>query len=265
MFTLGRKIDIHYNTNRLILIIAALVSILAGFISKDFITGLKIGGSVFLSWALSRELDPKREYAAFLAVVFSLIILFVDFKVDLMAVFFILLILRFVSNITGKPSTILDILSLFILGAFLSFNLKNDVYIFMFILSLIFKDDFKENKKLYTIFFILSTSIYLYVSALFISSNSFTLSFSMSKLDIFQIFTIIGYFLFIVFDKDKSSKNDKGKKVDSKKIFSGQILFGIFLALLFLFTDITIGNKIIYLSSTLGVVLYGLAQKIFKF
>lgn len=265
MFTLGRKIDIHYNTNRIILIITALVAGLAIFMTGDLTTGAKIGGSVFLTWALSREIDPKREYAAFLAVAFSLTGLLVDFKIDLMIIFFILLLLRFVSNITGKAATILDILSLFGLGAFLSISMKNDVYIFLFILSLIFKGDFKDKKTLYTIFFIVSAGVYFYVSAVFIRTNTGGNLFNLSWISFFYVFTILSYFLFIIFDKNKATLDDKNNKADTKKIFSGQILFGIFISLLLFFSNISIGNIIVYLSTIIGVVLYGVSQKIFKF
>lgn len=262
MFTLNRKIDIHYNTNRWILIIAALVSVLGIFISGDLLTGLKIGLAVFLTWAMSREIDPKREYAAFASVVFSLYSLFVVFKVDLLLVFFILLATRLVNHISGKKPTLLDLASLIGLAVFLSFNSKNIVFIFLLVLAIVLSDKFKEKKALNIALIVVSIASLSYIVFEFVS-NGFRYDISSYPLAFLSLL-LVSYFLFIFLDKNKSTINDKNNQADSDKILKGQVFFGISVVALILFSEISIGNIIIYASSIVGVILYGLFDRLIR-
>ncbi len=75
VFALGRSVDLSYPTNRAIVILTlgafgAAVILQLGFgagVPESGTTGALAAASVFLAWALARELDPDTEYAAFAA------------------------------------------------------------------------------------------------------------------------------------------------------------------------------------------------------
>ena len=50
MFTLGRKIDFNYKTNKTILILAVATGLAGHFIIEDIISALYIGMGTFLTW-----------------------------------------------------------------------------------------------------------------------------------------------------------------------------------------------------------------------
>lgn len=102
MFTLGRKIDFSYQTNKIISALALLFIALGWFASKDIMVGVNIGGAVFLTWALARELDPKYAYSAFLSVAFSLVYLLNYQSVQFLLIFWIILVMRLLSGFVGK-------------------------------------------------------------------------------------------------------------------------------------------------------------------
>ena len=68
MFTLGRKVSLTYRTNQIILSLALISGIMWYIVTTDLAESAVLAGSLFLSWALVREIDCRREYAAFVAV-----------------------------------------------------------------------------------------------------------------------------------------------------------------------------------------------------
>src|SRR5699024_10160013 len=102
MFTLGRKIDLRYKPN-LIIVLAALVVGAAGWLlSEEFSLGISLGGGFFLTWVFSRELDPAHDYSAYLAAILSLSML-VDFEsIHFLSALWLVLHMRAVNGITGK-------------------------------------------------------------------------------------------------------------------------------------------------------------------
>ena len=128
--TIGRAVDPDYPTNRLILILTA-VGAAAGLswglftgwsVIEAALLGVRSGLALFLSWALTRELDPDREWAAFAAVGFTGLGLLILGAPDLGVVFWALLLLRVVNHTTGLSATLLDTLGLVGLGVWLSWQ-----------------------------------------------------------------------------------------------------------------------------------------------
>ena len=262
MFTLGRKIDIHYPTNRWILIITVIITGVGYFLTREFSIAWKMGASVFLAWALTRELDPKREYAAFVSVFLALASLFVDFKVDLMVVFFLLLIMRFVSKVTGDKNTILDMITLFGFAGFLSYSGETSVYLLILLIGLFLNVKNTKNKKMNTVFYIL-TGVALIVQRSF--QDGLRISEFMEKGIL--IMTFISIFLFIIFillDEDKSTLDDNGQLLEAEKIVRAQVFFAISVVLLVILTIVSIGNLIVYLSSIWGYMIYGSFSMLIK-
>lgn len=255
MFTLGRKIDIHYKTNRWILIIGIIVTGLSYILTREFSIAWKTGASVFLTWALTREIDPKREYAAFVSSFFVLSSLLVNFQVDLMVIFFLLLTLRLVNKVVGDNNTIFDMFTLLGFAGFLSFNKETSAYILILLLSLFLNSKTTKDKKINTVFFILTTLV-LFVELFLI--GGFRISGFMGKGILITGFVSIFLFLiFILLDNDKATLNDNGLLVESQTILKAQILFALGLGIMLIYTSIPIGNLIVYLSSIWGYMIYG--------
>jgi hypothetical protein len=84
--------------------------------------GGRSGLALFLGWALTREIDPDQEWAAFAAVGFTALGMTVLGPPELGLVFWVLLLLRVVNHTTGLSASLLDTLGLVGLGAWLSFR-----------------------------------------------------------------------------------------------------------------------------------------------
>lgn len=263
MFTLGRSIDIHYPTNRLILILAVITAIIGSFTSGDFVTGLKIGGSIFLTWALSRELDPKREYGAFVSVALALYSLFIPFEIALMEVFFFMLILRIISTTCGKPPTWFDALTVLGIAGYLSYASDNPLYILLAVIGVFVSGALKNIELLHRILTLLTGGSIGYILSMFFVDATFDtpiLSFP-------SILVItIAYSLFAYFDLNNEQKiyDDENNEISPTKIFKSQLFFAVSFILIILFSKLTIGNMILYVSSMIGLTLYGMISRIVK-
>lgn len=129
---IGRPVDPNYSTNRAITIISIIVfagsSILKIVTRHDFfdslLWGFQVGITVFLSWALSREIDPDYNVSAFIAAGLSLIGVFYWGIPALGVIFWLLLAVRIMNRITGLPVTILDSIVFITLSAWLSYQVN---------------------------------------------------------------------------------------------------------------------------------------------
>lgn len=104
-------IDFNYKTNQLVVLLTLAASAVGWLVTGAFLSGLSIGVGVFLTWALAREIDPKHDYSALLAAGFSLINLFYYESVQLLVLGWLLLVLRMVNSLCGKPVTVFDMFS----------------------------------------------------------------------------------------------------------------------------------------------------------
>ncbi len=266
MFTLGRKIDMNYKTNKWITIISILVASIGGIITKDFSSGLSIGMGTFLTWALAREVDPKHDLSAFICIAFSSINLFFFKEIKLLEVFYILLTLRLISGITGKKVTVIDILSIFGLALFLSISMKNSIYMITFLISIILIkriEGIKGRVKTYKsvcimslIIIVLEIIYYKYIH--------------ISEIRILNIFTVFLSIIFITlillinFIDVDSVFGDQRNRVDKKRIRYSQIVFSVIVILFSIFTNNSFNNLIIYNSIILGISFYTLKKSIRK-
>ena len=88
-------------------------------IGRSALLGLGAGFSVFLAWALCRELDPDHDLSAFFAAGLSLLGLFILGHPSLSLLFWLLLLLRIVNRTTGLQATWLDSFALLGIGGWL--------------------------------------------------------------------------------------------------------------------------------------------------
>ncbi|WP_062323531.1 hypothetical protein [Halolactibacillus sp. JCM 19043] len=84
MFTLGRKVSLTYRTNQIILSLSLIYGIICYILTTDIAQSAVAAGSLFVSWALVREIDCRREYAAFVAVgIYMILQLLFPFHISL--------------------------------------------------------------------------------------------------------------------------------------------------------------------------------------
>lgn len=128
--TIGRAVDPAYPTNKAILILtllgaaAGIGSQLGAGMSLRAAAGWGLGAgmSVFLAWALTRELDPDHEYAAFASAALAFGGIFLWGLPDLGVIFWSLLLIRVVNHTTGHSATGLDTLGVIGISSWLSYR-----------------------------------------------------------------------------------------------------------------------------------------------
>ena len=113
-----RPVDWNYPTNRLIILFTLVVLVLGtlyqlvlgglGFLSA-LGWGTSTGLAVFICWALTRELDPDDEYAAFAAAALYLVGLVIwGAQSELLVMFWLIEAVRILNRSVGLPVKILD-------------------------------------------------------------------------------------------------------------------------------------------------------------
>jgi hypothetical protein len=127
---LGRPIDPAYPTNRAILALSAVVMVVGALVQffgggewlESAAWGAGAGLTVFLAWALGRELDPDHELSAFVGAALVLPgLLFFDLP-SFLVVLWLLMALRTVNRTGGQPAKLLDTLAVLGLGGWLAWQ-----------------------------------------------------------------------------------------------------------------------------------------------
>lgn len=264
MFTLGRPVDIYYRTNQLILTLTVVTITLVSFISNDITIGFKIAGIIFLTWAMSRELDPKREYGAFVSVGLVAYNFYIYFQVALdisfMEILFFMLILRLISTTCGKEPTTFDVGTIIAIASYLSYSLSSPIYLFLSLIGIYISGNLKDNRQLqkkFTGLVLGSTGYLLY--RLFSQT-----SFKSPLFSIISFLTLIVLYLihtFLDFKQETYIYDDTDKIIDPVKILKSQWFFVGSILLLVLFSNLAVGNFILYVSSLGGTVLYGIVAR----
>ncbi len=134
-FTLGRPLDIHYTPNKVIIILLSLVLIIqtgwsfyqGSSLMNSFIIGFIQLLLVFLCWAIGRELDPDHDYSAFLGIPL-LFVVTVHGNGNIFVLFWFLISLRMINQITGKKITSTDV-SMFLILSFIATILSSALLI----------------------------------------------------------------------------------------------------------------------------------------
>lgn len=261
MFTLGRKVDFSYQTNKIISALALLFVAGGWFVSKDIMVGVNIGGAVFLTWALARELDPKYAYSAFLSVAISLVYLLNYQSVQFLVLFWIILMMRFVSGICGEKTTLVDILSVFGLTLFLSIQNQNSIYLLPFTLAMLLLMLFRENIKFSGVFAVIGVTFFLVetISLNYLARNTIDYS-SLINYGLLALVVVSIFFWFLTPLGDIS--DDLGKRAKTQRILASKLMYSLILLLLFFFSDLNLSNLIIIAATLLAVMVYWLGDEI---
>ncbi len=263
MFTLGRKIDLGYRPNQIIVIVT-LLSALSGLLyTSELLSGLAIGGGVFSTWALSRELDPRHEFSAFVASAFSLVMIVYYDSIQLLVIAWLLLLLRMTNGITGKKLTIIDVLSVLALTATLTFSEETSLYLITFILSMLYFIISRERMTL-TLSAGAVGLVLLITQTIFQQTNTFMSVAGLTPLTLFAISAVSFSFIVFWFISEDECEDDEGNKVNRLRLFTTQVLFNLSMILLLVFGEISLTNMIIYLSVIIGLTLYFVFYKLVK-
>lgn len=257
MFTLVRKVDIHYTTNRLILVCSIISGIIGYFMTGSFSSGLSISGGTFLTWALTREVDPKHEYSAFISAALSLANLFFFEAYSLLVLFWIILLLRMISGVCGSALTLLDYSLVFGFTAYLSVSSENSIYLVPFFIASVSLLVNKEKPRISLIFSVLAAVVFL-IESFYFNFLSISDPFVSTMVDILLISVLILFPVFIHSSGIAEVQDDKGKPVHAKRMNFSQRIFPFIVLLLYLFPGIGLNNLIIYYSVLAGIAVYSL-------
>lgn len=262
MFTLGRKIDFSYKTNLLILILVVVVSAVGWLVTGEISSGISLGGSVFLTWALCREIDPAHDYSAFVAVALSLLMLFNIETIQLFPLFWLLMLLRAVNGISGKELTLIDLVTLLGFTVYIAFVNENSLYLLLFVLGMAFIS-FTDEKTKKVLLAGLIGFVLLILQTFFVNQLSLN---NIADLDTMNLLVIAASALSTIvfwFISRVEAECDQGTKANPSRIFACQLLFSISVLMFVFFTDITFANQILYLAIIGGVSFYFVGVRIF--
>ena len=128
--SIGRPVDLRYPTNRAIFILSFAVAAggtlyrLLGHkqLLQSAQWGFKAGFTVFLAWALCRELDPDNDLAAFVGAGLTVFGVLLWGFPSFLVLFWLLVIIRVVNRTAGLAAKTMDSLAVVILGGVVVFQ-----------------------------------------------------------------------------------------------------------------------------------------------
>jgi len=227
--TLGRKLDLEYPNNRLIIQLATLVTISALVfyliitkeISTSFVYGIKAGITIFLLWAIAREMDPDHESVAFIPVIFTLTHVIIFGLHPIFPLIWFLLLLRLVNRSTGTKAGIIDSLAILSIGAFLTYQLS---WVFGMITAFGFFLDGKLSPP-YRIHLIPAVLLLLYSGlALIHEITDVVMDISLLKIVAFTVMILLALSLFTNKAPIISIGDRTGERLDGQRIKATQLL-----------------------------------------
>jgi hypothetical protein len=262
--TIGRPVDMKYTTNRIIMILMGLIFIITffmeffreSFLVKSLIFAVIYSLSVFLCWALGRELDPEYDYSAFIGIIFLFLPFFMTDGINLFFILWLLFSLRMINHTTGKPAGIVDIFFYLIITILFSLIL----YPFIAVLAAVafVFDLWNAKRKTINILLIIVLFIIFLVSTFYGSGDVYNFVKLTNDQLIFSGISILFMFVVIATTTTMNTLCDTGdKKINARQVQTAQI-FAVFTVLSFFFLYGTIGFSIVYivLSSFLGISIY---------
>lgn len=128
--SIGRTLDPRYPTNLAILLASVAAGIVAGLVAiisgestgAALIAGIVCAASVFVAWALARELDPDHNRSAFLAAGTAFTASFFVEMPNFFALFAVVMLLRVVNRTVGPPAKLFDTLGVLVIAGIVIFT-----------------------------------------------------------------------------------------------------------------------------------------------
>ena len=195
--TVGRSLNFDYFSNKLITIIAVLTFIIITLFNAargeanytNLITGLRAGLLVFLLWAISRELDPDKEWGAFVTVSLALTFIVVFEIPTILPFVWFLLILRVINHSSGMAAGIMDSLLTATIGIILAYYMSL-IYGILTTAGLIFDTRLNDPAK----YHLPMGAFMLIVSAIvYVENGGITFAYSYESI----LFVVFGTVLFL--------------------------------------------------------------------
>ncbi len=261
-FTLGRKIDLSYKTNFWLVVVTVPIFVLGWLITGEVVNGLSFAVGFFLCWALTRELDPANELSAFVAGGIFLLGTPLFDGVEMVILFWMILLVRFISKICGKNPTYFDLLTVTAITIFLLFSRGSSVFVLLFTIALISAYYRYQKKSVLGKFALFSLGVFL--GSLFFDFITpgylFTLNIELSFSIIFALLILGGGVLWLVEEKEEI-RDDLGEFLEPGWIRLGQVFFLISFWFLLFFENLSFSTYFTLFSVMLGVFLYSFLVK----
>ncbi len=254
-FTLARKVDPRYKTNLLILIMTIILLLVRGLITNDWGGSVSFSIGFFLSWALAREIDPLHEKSAFVVAFIYLTMGMWMVDINLGLVFWMVLLLRGITKITGKTPTAIDLLSLLGLGIYLINGQENGIYGLIFTLAMIIAYRRFAKEGMFKVFIGLG----ILVSVWGISSYSVSLREAALRIDSLPLILLVlglGIFYGRMLQKDQGIRDDLGNLMESNYVLLSYLFYLGTYVVLILATDLEEGSLGLLFAVILGVSVY---------
>ncbi len=242
---LGRPIDFKYPTNRAISLLSAVV-IVGVFLwqvatgvefVQSILVGLSAGVSVFVAWAIARELDPDNDYSAFvgagLALIGGLAFGFAG-GWSLIALFGLMQTLRVLNRSTGLSPTVGDSVLVLIGTAVVSYFF-HPVVAFVIALALFLDTRLPKGESRHLLFAGLALVVGLIVFVIQLPSLNLALPQEPLRLLIVLV-TSVGFLVVIAMTRMMESKGDMSDVLlSARRVQAGQaiaLLFALLITLL---------------------------------
>lgn len=239
--SINRPLDPNYPTNRLILITGIVVIAIASLfhfginntVFASMIYGLKSSIAIFLVWAISREVDPDHEIAAFVPVVLSFVPVIIYGMQPLIALYWLLLISRIVNRSTGLKSGIFDTITAILITFYLSYEIT---WIFgiltasaLFIDSRI--DDF-EKVNLFASIIMAATTLF----AITQKGDILIAEFSLIRALALSSMALLFFYPLLNLERPQSKGDKTGEPLEAVRVKTAMVLL-LLTTILFVLTD----------------------------
>jgi len=215
-----------------------------------------------LCWALAREVDPANDLSAFLAGGFFLSgAPFLD-GIELAVIFWMVLLHRLISKISGKNPSYIDLLVVTAVTIFLVFSRSNSVYILLFAIALIFaflrygKNSFLAKYALFSLVIFLGSIFFGFFSLGYI----FTLNPGVGFLILLALLLFGGSLFWALEDRERLY-DDLGISMEPKWVRLGQVFYILSVWFFLFFENLSYATYFIFFSVMIGVVLFSLILK----
>ncbi len=234
-------------------------------LTVPFIEALGVAGStalaVFLTWAMSREIDPAHDWSAFAGLPFTLAAALLYGSPTLITLFFLLLFSRMINGTTGRRATLFDAVMLSALAVIL---FTNSVFIGLPLLALGFGFEAitvpGNRDKAY--FSVLSIIIFIMMLIFFYPDHYYVPGYNLYTGTAALIMIILTIIL-IAGTKESRVKADHGnKKLENRRILLTQAAAAFFIITeLFFKGNIALVMLYPVLFAYLGTAVYNLVRR----
>lgn len=245
------------------MILTVAAAALGWIVSGEWTLGLYLGGGVFLSWALTRELDPAHSLSAFVAAGLAFLTFLSPDTIQVAFIFWLLLLMRMINNITGKQLTLVDILATLGFTTFLAYSRESSLYFLIYLLALISLTLVGKRTKAIIASSVIASLLFI-IQAVFLNSPTIL---SLNEVDYLTgsllILTMLSVLLFWRLSK-VDTLDDTGQAVDSSRLFYSQLLYCAAIILFLLSKALDTNDQLIHLAVISGIIFFHIRVTLLK-